>query len=1459
MKKILGLDLGTNSIGWALIENDFANKEGRIINMGSRIIPMGQDKINDFNKGTSISNTAERTQKRGARRLRERQLQRRSRLVRVLKSLKWISDSYNPETDKIAYDSENNFKFQGRYESMRKIFEEHYPDLKAIPKDWTIYYLRKLALTEKIDSEELAWVIMQFNTKRGYYELRSDEEEKEKPKNKTEEYVSERVIEVRESDTKGIYEVKLENGITALTSKQKEEPAWLDQKIDFILTTTVLKDGSERKVLRAPDENDWTLKKKSTEDLLSKNNPNVGAFIFDLLLSDPTVKIRGKAVQTIERKFYKDELIKILKVQESFHSELQDKDLYHNIISDLYKSNQPHKNKLSNQNLSKLIINDIIFYQRPLKSKKHLIDGCKYEKRYFLKDGEREEIKVKACPKSHPDFLEFRIWSYIHNFRIIKKEMRDDKGKIKTDVDVTGEFINESIKEKLFEQFWLNASMSVKKILKIAGVNPDVYRLNYDVETKFPGNPTAALFLKAFKKSQQEKEGLEFLADRDKLNQLWHIIYSLEKKDYVKKALENPKFGFPQDSIAEFEKLPAFKNDYGSLSLKAINKLLPVMRTGKYWEKDTVSNTFNEFMKWKASDDFQDQKEKIKKQLELIDDAEDLKELSVTLAEYVVYHYHSEDIAGEYYKSYNDIKPIKQHSLRNPIVEQVLNETLMLVRDVWKEYGRPEEIHVEVARELKNPKDKRVKMNQNRAENERTNNRIKELLNELKNENPQINPFSIGHIEMLKLYEEGALNGPIKPVDEDILKISRKDNLNQEEINKYKHWLEQNYRSPYTGKIIPLSDIFTSAYEIEHVIPQSRYFDNSFNNKVISEAQANKLKDKQTAYEFICKHGGAEITVGNGRMVKILEKEEYEILIRQNFWRNRSKMQKLLSYDVPDSFINRQLNDTRYISREIRKLLAPIVRKENEKEANPVDYITVVGAITDKLKEDWGLKSVWKDLMKERFIRMNEITETNNYYWQKENDYVLAGANKGIKRLDHRHHALDALVVAATTREHINYLNSIQEFKKTNFSYARKLKGTNSEGELGKRFLKPWATFTQDTKAKLSGVVASHKNRIHTISKTNNKYLRYKDGKKVIERQKNKDLWSVRKQLHAETVYGKIKLRQYKDNVSLSTALKDWKTIADPEIREKVHELIKKFGKNLKNIRKHLKDNPIEVNGKIINKITTYYYEDFAAVRKSLAPDISIDKVANSQIKKILEKHLENYDGKKDKAFSPAGIADLNSTLEIPIYKVRVYEALGKKFALGEKGDKKNKYVEAAKGTNLHFIIFEHKDTGQRIITSESTLAYKDVIDAVKSGIGLDEIYLNSNSQSNVIQKIKENRSDYRWFSLSPGDLVYVPEGEDCEANKLEIKSVNWENLSPEQIKKIYIMEKTSGTQCYFLPVNISSLVEEYSATNEIKVQGEFGSQNKSERNLTEVMIKDFCVKLKINRLGQLKYVGFND
>ena len=98
-KKILGLDLGTNSIGWALVNQDLENKTGEIIKLGTRIIPMSEDILGKFDSGITESGAAKRTELRGIRRLRERHILRRERLHRVLNILDFLPEHYKCEID----------------------------------------------------------------------------------------------------------------------------------------------------------------------------------------------------------------------------------------------------------------------------------------------------------------------------------------------------------------------------------------------------------------------------------------------------------------------------------------------------------------------------------------------------------------------------------------------------------------------------------------------------------------------------------------------------------------------------------------------------------------------------------------------------------------------------------------------------------------------------------------------------------------------------------------------------------------------------------------------------------------------------------------------------------------------------------------------------------------------------------------------------------------------------------------------------------------------------------------------------------------------------------------------------------------------------------------------------------------------------------------------------------------
>jgi CRISPR-associated endonuclease Csn1 len=138
MKTILGLDLGTSSIGWALVkEADAPNEKSSILRLGVRVNPLSTDEVKNFEKGKSITTNADRTLKRSMRRNLQRYKLRRQSLTDILRKNSFFTD------DSILSENGNKSTFE-------------------------TYRLRSKAASEEISMEELARVMLMINKKRGY-------------------------------------------------------------------------------------------------------------------------------------------------------------------------------------------------------------------------------------------------------------------------------------------------------------------------------------------------------------------------------------------------------------------------------------------------------------------------------------------------------------------------------------------------------------------------------------------------------------------------------------------------------------------------------------------------------------------------------------------------------------------------------------------------------------------------------------------------------------------------------------------------------------------------------------------------------------------------------------------------------------------------------------------------------------------------------------------------------------------------------------------------------------------------------------------------------------------------------------------------------------------------------------------------------------------------------------------
>lgn len=1558
-KKILGLDLGTNSIGASLVNlpksiDDFG-KYGSIEWLGSRIIPVEGDYLQKFESGGQAeTKAAARRKKRGSRRLKHRYKLRRTRLIQVFKILGWIDESF-PEDFKKRINDDKNFKFNiSDYLPFSDETIEEATELLGvkdkrnkkrnivIPEDWIVYYLRKKALTKKITISELARIIYMMNQRRGFKSSRKDLKDDNVIEIKKAYELIIKSVELKsdEKNKKGQYTFVITPTISEVQPWEEtlyKKPEWEGKKFKYVVTW---RNGKQLKPQRATT-NDWEAVVVALDNEMEQRNQHPGEFFFDELVKDKNYKIRQFPIL---RKRYKSELDAIWKKQleermkDNSEQELLNDNKLEQIACTLYKHNLAKQKELKQKGLFHIISEDIIYYQRELKSQKNSVGECQYEKHKGI-DG--EIYGVKCSPKSSPEFQEFRIWQDIHNIRILEKEQRVN-GITKIDADVTKQFINEIAKEKLFELFDSSKEVSEQNIFDTLNflsedkkLNSDNYRINLFSENrkKLLGNETKEMFRKVFRKFDYETEGEKLLSDKIIFKKLWHIIYSISSSDLEKSSngilaalgwnKENTKrwkkegeknsnwqlFKLPKEIAEAFSKMPEMKKQYASYSIKAINKLLPLMRCGKYWKWDAIHNETKERIENILTEgwDFTNDKRtgKLFKEREFAN-KEQFSGLPVWMSCYVAYGRHSERESDKKYsmediKTLDIMKLIPNNSLRNPVVEQVVRETLFLVKDICNKYGQPDEIHIELGRELKKNAKEKESITKNIAKNFEEKQRIKKLLYELLNgdfdhynENGVIindafkvkpNPENPIDIEKFRIYKScGAITSDEEKANWDTLfRDGKKERIpTSAEIKKYALWLSQKCCSPYTGKIIPLSKLFDKTqYEIEHIIPQSKLKYDAFENLVISEAAINPqpYKGNILARNFIKQFSGSELNI-SGKTYKILTEEEYETHCKKTF--KGKKLKNLLATEIPEDFIERQINDTRYITRKISELLYPFAKDKS-------GLVFTIGSITSELKNEWGLNSVWKDILKPRFQRLEKISEQQLIFKDAEDEnkfhyHVPQNPYLELKRIDHRHHALDALVIAATTREHIRYLNSLNAVD--NNSELQKVKRALVKGKI-RDYKLPWENFTKDAREKLNETVVTFKSNNRIVSKPFNKYVRWiqnEDGsweKKECYQEPNKKWMAVRKSMFKEP-QGIIWLKEKKEvpvleafriqieRMKVEDDIEKRRTasyVYDQMARPIIKTIINNIGLDLHDtdnliseIQKYLKKNSKKIETgkfkknakpeyKTVYVLEGYEYEkievaefvEYAAKRVKLDNTFTHDKInkipyqfagdGKMNIAKLLHQHLEEYENDENKkaseAFVGEGLEALAKKAGRRIDKVTIYEKKSPDDKFGKK------YVEVDKGAIAYFIIYENEQTKER--PEMYSLATHKAIERIVQG-----------------KPIADKKEGFKTIILSPNDLVYVPTEDELKKIKTNAPDpIDW-NDKKRIAERIYKMISSSKGICQFVQHHISKAIIPSKANEKIK--GEIDWHDKSPKTMDgKTVISDCCIKIEVDRLGNIK------
>lgn len=1394
MKKILGLDLGVGSIGWAYVkqaEKDDENTE--IVRTGVRVNPLTVDEQTNFEKGKSITTNADRTLKRSMRRNLQRFKLRREALIEILKEHHFIND------DSILTENGNMTTFQ-------------------------TYRLRANAATEEISLEEFARVLLMINKKRGYKSSRKAKSTEE----------DDTIIDGMEV-AKKLYEENLTPGqyLFQLISSGK------NTKIDFYrsdlqneLATiwnfqkqfypTILSDTLWNDIKNKNEKQTWVICRepfnivgikregKRQDQLIENYKWRVEALTEQLDLERLAIVLQkinsqinnssgylGAISDRSKELFFNRQTVGQYQMAEldknpnySLTNQVFYRQDYLNEFETIWETQAKFHPELTPE-LKKEIRDVVIFYQRALKSQKGLISFCELESRKIEVEIEgKKKIKTigyRVCPKSSPLFQEFKIWQVLNNIEVF------GKGYERRPL-----FLDE--KQTLYNELSIKAKLSKQDALKLLYDNYKELDINYK---EIEGNRTQAELFKAyqtiielsghgdfdFTKMPADKiyqtvsdiftalgfntDILHFNSDlegdsleRQPMYMLWHLLYSFEGDGSTtgdEKLIEkiSDLYGFDKDS-AKIIAHTSFQPDYGSLSSKAMRKILPYMKDGSEYSEACAFAGYN----------------------------------------------HSKDSLT---KEELDNRPLKEHldilpknSLRNPVVEKILNQMINVVNAAIDEYSKPDEIHIELARELKKSAKEREELTKVISSSNKEYEEYKKILE---------SEFGIPHVSRndivrYRLYKELEFNG---------------------------------FKTLYSNTYIPKEKIFTKEFDIEHIIPQSRLFDDSFSNKTLESRSINIEKSNDTAYDFILNKYGEDYT-----KQYLLRVEE----MMNSGKISKTKYKKLIMKgdEIPDGFIERDLRDSQYIAKKAQEMLKELVR----------DVVATSGSITDRLREDWQLVDIMQELNWDKYDKLG-LTE----YYQDKDGRQIRRIKDWTKRNDHRHHAMDALTIAFTKRSHIQYLNNLnarlekgtddyinlrdyntldipaKDRAKVVHAIEHKELYRDSNNKL--RFVPPMPLdiFRTEAKKHLENTLVSIKAKNKVVTKNTNKTKKKSGVNKKVQ-------LTPRGQLHLETIYGSMKQYATKlEKVNASFTEEKIKTVAIKIEREALLKRLAEFEGDAKKAftgKNTLEKNPIFLDEnhthKLADKVKTVCFEQVYTIRKAISPDLKIEKVMDAQIRAILTERLAEYNGDAKKAFSNLDENPiwLNKEKGISIKRVTI-SGISNAIALHDKKDHNGDFILDENGNkqpvdfvntgnNHHVAIYKDADGNLQ----EQIVSFFEATERARQGLSIIDKTFKQNEGWTFLFTMKQNE----YFVFPNEETGFNPNDIDL------LNPVNYAQISPN----LYRVQKI-GSKDYTFRHHLETTVEDKKELKGI-----------TYKRITNIATLKSIVKVHINHIGQIVAVG---
>ena len=728
----------------------------------------------------------------------------------------------------------------------------------------------------------------------------------------------------------------------------------------------------------------------------------------------------------------------------------------------------------------RMLRDEVIFMQRPLKSCKHLVSLCEFEKqekvmRVQQDDGKGGRLLVerrvkfgpKVAPKSSPLFQLCRIYEAVNNIRLTRPDgsprdiTPEERAKIVAHLQSSASLSFAGLKKLLKEKALIADQLTSKSGLKgnstrvalAAALQPYPqyhHLLDMELETRM-----MIVQLTDEETGEITEREVAIVTDsyvRQPLYRLWHILYSIEERDAMRRALIT-QLGMKEEDLDgglldQLYRLDFVKPGYGNKSAKFICKLLPQLQQGLGYSEACAA----------------------------------------------VGYRHSNSPTSEEITERTLLEKIpllQRNELRQPLVEKILNQMINLVNALKAEYG-VDEVRVELARELKMSREERERMAEGNRRREKENKAIAE-----------------------KIQECGLF--PTK---------SR--------IRKYMLWEEAGEKCLYCGQILTLSQCLNGDdMEVEHIIPKSVLYDDSYGNKTCACRRCNKEKGNRTALEYIRAKGWEAEYME--RINGLLDKKAISY----------SKHQRLrwLKEDIPSDFLERQLRLTQYISRQAMAILLQGIRRVSASE----------GGVTARLRSLWGYDDILHTLNLDRYDSMGETERVSREGETTEKLRIKDWS----KRKDHRHHAIDALVVASTRQGYIQRLNRVSsESDREAMSEEIEVQKATKTDKLS--LLERWLTqrphlSVRTVSDKVAEILISYRPGKRVVTRGRNIYRKKTaDGREVTCVQRG--VLVPRGELMEASLYGKI-ISQGRERIVKRYPLHALKgEVVDPRLRELITE-----------------------------------------------------------------------------------------------------------------------------------------------------------------------------------------------------------------------------------------------------------------------------------------------------------------